>query len=780
MNESVFIYTVLAIIIVVVVFGAIMWSLSLQTVPTYSPAPQYTTAGFGGRCSNTPPPQGQNTPEQYKPQICSTGLVCVNNFCYKDLGTQCNSLLECIPGTLVCNGHCSNNNKNALNGVCINNNDCDPNFTCSNLLCKRSTGSSCTVSSDCIDNNFCNNLICETSSFPGQRCDIIAGQNTCTIGHTCSESGGNGINFCQPNVATGSVGAYCYIWNQPDTTAVLDGNYKYITLGGQLVTVPSCDNKSVCNIVRDANGRAINTPLPNYGTCSLTGNWNGQCDINFGCQNPQVCVQNKCTFPVEEGPLKFPLSCDSNHSTGICLNNYTCSADNHECLGKENNNIPVTAGTQCEFGHISSRRNIVFQYFQTNILPTTDRLNTSSWQNTGIAFPIELDGISSENIYFTSFEEKNNNILVLLHNFTSSNFFICNTTGFIKYTVSSNIVGAFTANITYNGTITPTPSGVNLINPKAIVPVTYDGSPDYIGYTTTGNYFAVIRYTMRTPSYPSPQFPGASQPILSDFSKVYYDTSPDFKNSNLSTNSTTGEFQYILSDFGQIKYIYSISVDDRIINPSFPNSVRIFMVMNLFGFGQPPVNSINETIVNTSPKRSGALVGIDFDRTINYNNLTFTLLSYYNDGVLKGHPDFSITWCYAYIFRTMDTLKAYQQCFAKSAVDFKIRAYFPPVTQDSFLSSHYTVLFPYQNDSLYLSKISIYTSKVFDLSHSIAAYIVISNIDTYLGDSTLGRDNVLPATVDINTLLSIPYPDSILDTFGYIPRILLISKVCGT
>src|ERR1700753_1529172 len=101
MDYTIAIYTILAIIVVVEVFLLIMWSLSIQTLPTYAPAPQYTKAGFGSRCSTIEPTQGQNSPVEFQPQLCDVGLICVTSnaatttgICLKDLGTDCTTLFE--------------------------------------------------------------------------------------------------------------------------------------------------------------------------------------------------------------------------------------------------------------------------------------------------------------------------------------------------------------------------------------------------------------------------------------------------------------------------------------------------------------------------------------------------------------------------------------------------------------------------------------------------------------------------------------------------------------
>ena len=779
MDISLFIYMILAIIVVVTIFGTIIWVLSVQTVPTYSTAPQYTTAGFGGRCSNTTVSTGENRPDEYPLQRCDTGLVCVNSFCYKGLGTACTSLLECIPGTLICNGFCSNNNKNGLNQACTSTTDCDTGLKCDNNRCKRDTGSRCTKTVDCASNNICNNLVCKRLSNPGQLCDIVTGENSCTTDHVCSSSGANNINFCQPNIDTGTNGAYCYLWNQPGAPIVTTGNYKFINSNEGFVTVPGCNSDLVCNITRDSNGIPITPPIPGYGFCAFPGEWNAPCSIDIGCQNPQVCINNMCSFPVEDNNLNFPLSCDSVHSTGICLNNYTCSADEYECLGEENNTVPVTSSTQCAFGNISARRSIVYQYFQKDTSVTSDRLITASWDNSGISFPNEYDNIPTYNIYFSSFEQKNNSILVMLHNFTSKDYFICSTTSKTKYTVSSNIVGNFTANPKYNGTTTGGEP-----DPSAVATATYTGLPDYVGFTTTGNYYTVVRYTLLNVTYPSSQFPETEQPLLTDFSRVYYDTSPDFKNNNLIMDST-GQFVYTKYTAGSgtqnVKYVYSVNIDDRILNPNLPNSVRIFMVVESMNrTGLPPVNSINETVPNNGLllQRSGALIGIDINTSLDYYQSIFEAASYSSNGDGSKNILYNTVWCHAYIYRAMDTTKASKQCYGKFNTIFTpVYMYYP--SGSGFDASP---AFPYnstEGNNIYAYKISLYTSKSLDLIYSSVAYIANLDTDTYLGLSYLGKDSVLPATVDFNTMLSIPYPDVSIDTLGYKPRLLLISKVCG-
>jgi hypothetical protein len=189
-----------------------------------------------------------------------------------------------------------------------------------------------------------------------------------------------------------------------------------------------------------------------------------------------------------------------------------------------------------------------------------------------------VDSVNSYDITITSFESSVNGVSVTLHPFETNSFFICTTTSYTENLLSSNIVGQFSTTINYIGTVDGLP------DPSAVVTVNYTGVADYIGYTTLGNYYSVVRYTLSLPiNYPSPPYPGFNQPLITDFSRIYYDTNPTFSNNQLMADPINGTFQttQYMDDTNavySVQYVYSVSVDDRTISTT-PNSVRVFMVV---------------------------------------------------------------------------------------------------------------------------------------------------------------------------------------------------------
>ena len=733
MDKSFIICIILSIIIVTVIFLSIAWALTVQTVPTYTSAPQYTLAGYGGRCTTKTLISDQNRPDEYQLQKCGAGLACINGYCFKELGTKCNTLFECVPGTLVCNGHCSNTGKGGLDDVCTLNSDCDTNLSCNNNKCKKNIGTFCSINDNCVSNSYCNNSVCTLFTDPGKQCTI----NSCGSGFICSTSEpingtGNYPSFCQPsNTANGLQRSYCSLWNDPNGQIVTDGGtYQYV----DGLVAPSCATGYTCNIIRDSNG--LTTSM--NGFCTTTGFWDGNCNSDLACQNPQVCIQGRCKLPIND-----VLSCDRLNSTGICLNGYRCNNLN-KCVGL-NSNIPVVNSSDCQTS-ISNGRNIVWKYF-----------DNSSWTNSGLYVPSSLDNIDSYNIYFTSFESQTG-LTALLHQFESNSYYICSTTGYIECKISNNIVGNFTTNISYN---------------NGFVQVNYIGSPDYVGYTTRGNYFTAVRYTVISTNYSSP--PLTDPPIIQDFTRIYYDTLQDFSNNVLSFTSNGDPFyNYYFDDTTNriLKYVYSISVDDRIIDPNFLNSGRIYLVTNE---QDKPINSVNEG----DSQKSGVLVSVQINTNIFNNSSIYNIVSRSNFIINGGEPDYTITWCSAYIYRTINITNILKECYGRSNYDLggKIRKY-----NSTYSAMYYIEDFPYETmegDSKYPSSISLYSSKTFDLVKSSIAYIVKENNKYNLGSSKNKFDTIIAASVDNKTLLSVPHNSSSLDTLSYRPKILLYSKVCN-
>lgn len=729
MDTSLFVYILLSIIIIVVVFLAISWALTSQTTPIYDTAPQYTLSSFGGRCTVQTLPNGQNRPDEYSLQKCAFGLSCINGYCFKNLGTECNTLYECVPGTLVCNGHCSNTGKGGLNDICSVNNDCDTGLSCDNGLCKNNINTSCSTTGDCISSGFCNNSICTLYSDPGQICSSAF--NSCSLGFTCSTSAplsGTGVypSFCQPsNTSNGLQNAYCSLWNDPNSTPITDGaTYQYV----DGVVRPSCGNNYTCNNVRDTDGLATGD-----GICNVTGVWDGSCDSSTGCLNTQVCVQGRCKLPVDTNGNPDVFSCDRLNSTGLCFDNYKCVSS--KCIGT-NNNIPTVNINQCTSG-LSSTRQIVWKYF-----------DESSWKNSNIMLP-SLIG----DVYFTSFE--NSNLTVIMHQFENNSYYTCSTTGYTEQKISSNIVGTFSTTISYVGTTVDNNPDFN-----ATLIVNYEGKADYVGYSTRGNYFTVIRYSVISTNYSSTPYGGIYYvPEISDFSRIYYDTVTTFSNNALQYDGNNFPIYDNYNDgmSGKIiKYVYSISVDDRIIDFNFPNEVRIFLVTNDI---LKPISSNNEGPL----QRKGVLVSARMGDT-------YYAVSRFNS---DGSADYGITWCQALIYRTINSSNALRECYGRR--DTLIRRYL-----SDLLGSYYGGAFPYEvKTNRYPQSIGMHNSSVFDLNKSRIAYTLNYNSNYYLGSSYNNQDSIIAGAVDQNTLLSVPFISANLDSVSYNPKILLYTKVCN-
>jgi hypothetical protein len=339
MDYTILIYTILGIMLVITIVLVVMWSLSIQTVPTYAPAPQYTQAGYGTRCSMTTPPTGQNSPDQFPPQTCEEGLVCISatntstGFCFKDIGTACTSILECVPQAIVCNGYCSSTAKFGLGITCSFTSECDTGLICDPSLsvCLGNVGYTCSSSADCSSRTYCDTT-CQLLAAPGQVCTFIDNEATCDSGYDCSTSNPDPSvptiivypHFCQPSgISTGTLSALCFLWSEAGAPPVTDGGfYENVSDGsGGFAQVPICAPNTQCNIVRDGDGIPISAPIIGFGLCSSIGNWGGSCSTTNGCQTPQVCVESVCQFPIEQSGLNAPLSCDMVHTTGVCLDN---------------------------------------------------------------------------------------------------------------------------------------------------------------------------------------------------------------------------------------------------------------------------------------------------------------------------------------------------------------------------------------------------------------------------------------------------------------------------
>lgn len=785
MGTSLLIYALLAIVITLTIFLVTMWSLAIQTVPTYPPAPVYLPASLGMRCSESTIIADQNRPDYYQPPECGAGLVCSDGFCYREFGAVCNNIWECQPGTKVCNGHCSLTGKAGLDDVCGVTEDCDTGLLCDALICKRETGSNCQVSTDCGQGNFCYQGTCRLRANRGQLCIPLSNEVTCQAGQICSSSNASDPGapaFCQAvGGATGSFGAYCYFWSQEEAPPATNAAYKYIGSAGNWTPVPTCTGNTVCNLPRDEAGIPIGEPIPGYGRCAFTGAWNGTCDFDTGCQAPQICVDGKCDFPKTADGIPVPFLCDRNRSTGVCLAGFQCTQD-IICLAEPG--LPAVKTAQCLSGTLESKKDVVWQYFQKETEPSPNRLESASWTSAGFYLPTAIASLPSYNINFTSFEAET--LTALFHAFGSADCYLATATSLTKYTLSSEIVATFNTQVKYVGT-----TALNLPDLTATAQVSYTASVDKVAYTTRGNYYAVVRYTLTTADYPSTPYTGYPAPFLSDFSRLYYDVEPTFSSNKLlfDANGLPTYMQYYEYEEGKtslaVKYIYSASVDDRRINTAQPNSIRFFLVVQPTSntSALAPVTATNQYLSPALPSRAGALISanlISYTRDDFYAS-SFCGLSYSIAALTYGELEYDISWCQAYVYRTMNLLKPEKQCFAQ-----RNQGPFPTEDVRMYQSDSglfYTFLFPYQSASTpfrYLFSIASYTSRVFDITQSSISYISFQGGDDYLGLSYLGTDRVIAANVDKTTLLSVPYVSATLDTSDYKPRLLLYNSVCST
>lgn len=332
---SIFIVIIFIIFLVI----AITWSIILKT-PTIDATPsQLTFAGYSSRCllpKNNLTSDLNFLPAHYPPSPCAEGLTCVQNsesteygICKVSTGELCTSVIQCVPGTVLCNGICLSSYAGGLNqeGPCIQSNLIED----SNGICKLIEDSpGCHFDADCLDSK-CNYkdgiLTCIKPRLSGSICtkNYQCNSNNCSFG------------YCQPDqIKTGEIGALCNIYQNCST-----GNCQ-----------PTCNSGLSCYKDLAING-AYNFEgflesvggATDFGVC--TDNvyvWpENQCSSSSGCIAPSVCWNGVCIFPRTIDKFS-PNSCVSTATqnslitTGKCINGYYCDGIN--CIPKVGENVP--------------------------------------------------------------------------------------------------------------------------------------------------------------------------------------------------------------------------------------------------------------------------------------------------------------------------------------------------------------------------------------------------------------------------------------------------------
>lgn len=226
---------------------------------------------------------------------CQSGLVCFSQKCYADFGSQCQTLNDCVPGSIRCLDGICVGGYGLLNEPCEVDNVCYSGLVCStDNICKYPDGTSCQTGDVCI-NGVCIDGKCGSPQPIAYSCSK---DSDCETGLVCS------IGFCQnSDITTGSIGAAC-----SDTG---DKN------------MASCDQNLVC----------IN------GICQDSPDGQG-CQDSSDCDDGFICFNNQC--------IKNPNICP-------CLSGFDC-VDNG-CLAIANQ--PCTSGNQCASGCCQSISNIL-------------------------------------------------------------------------------------------------------------------------------------------------------------------------------------------------------------------------------------------------------------------------------------------------------------------------------------------------------------------------------------------------------------------------------------
>jgi hypothetical protein len=304
---NVFISLFLFFVLMIFIGLCYWWSFALREKPTINITPNYEKAQVGDMCVLKSVAITSPIPEDFTPRECDVGLECVfiqptdtAGYCLKSLGSECNSLLECVKTALYCRGSCSTTPGNGLDKPCITDTDCATDFVCNSAnVCKKTNTTVCSGNSEC-NSGYCSiSNVCEPIQPIGGICTEDSG---CTTGF-CS----NG--YCQnTGVVTGSIGAFCNL---------------------NATLLPSCSSNTTCFADLGTN------PSATTGVC-YDSSTNGVCRVGSSCVPPLICVSGKCQYPSN------PNSCSI---TGVCSSGNTCT--NGLCVPQSNTvNLRRWSGNQ--------------------------------------------------------------------------------------------------------------------------------------------------------------------------------------------------------------------------------------------------------------------------------------------------------------------------------------------------------------------------------------------------------------------------------------------------
>lgn len=760
MRSDIMLYTILAFLVILTVVIIIAWTYTIKREPVFPPAPDYFKPGLGMRCSLLDIERGTNDPKTYQPSDCQFGLVCSEGRCYKDFGTSCTSIFDCLPGTKVCNGTCSLTNLAGLDDECDNGNICDETLVCDseldNPVCKRDIGSEgCFNDIDCVADSICKSGVCQLPKEVAESCSF---NNECSGSDICVSYGD--ASFCQNsnNPEPGELTSVCYSWNdttidQPDLPLrqVNDDDLDYPLNRDGFKFVPGCEEGLQCN------ANIIDGVINAFGKCGNADVWFDRCLQSNSCQYPQICIDGRCKFPqqIVDGKTVYnTLSCKNGVSTGVCLNDYKCDGEN--CVG-ENGNIPAYLPEHCVNG-LSTDYSIVKHRFQKPGVDQTTRLSSASWEATNFVIPNITSAIDNKMVNFSSVEENNaETFLAILHVIGETSLTILIDNIVIPTVISSHI----------HTNVSITESGVLH---------TYDAKVSKVAFTGNGYYYCVIEYTHATSSVVG-VVPASG---VETFSIFYYSLSGEFNDVTLRLTPYTVTYYLGITPLTfRCGIMYSTSVDDRPIGSTpVGTDVRFFAVCKRLGEGTSP---------NTIDYDEGILIST---RVINANIQTvipvmnFDLLSYIGIGVNATGIDETIKWCQSGFTRTMNKTFPQKYCFAYRTGENKIVAYSPADFLTSFQSINAEVFPNITNSDLTFSQIGIYNSITKDINSTEAFYVADQGDNSefeeakYLGTSIYNQDEVLPAPLNDKTLISVANVAATLDVVDYVPAILLLTRTC--
>ncbi|KAJ6226516.1 hypothetical protein M0813_10734 [Anaeramoeba flamelloides] len=233
---------------------------------------------------------------------------------FSKIGQNCNpsSNLNCYEN-LFCNSNTGLCEEDNTGSSCTNGNECYGGI-CSNGKCSimKNNGENCDSKAECYSNT-CNSNYCE-GKLEGETCDpsLLVG-NQCDQNLFCNSITGKCSRSFNPKEE-------CYTSLLPYLT-----DYDQVCITGYF-----CD------------------PKPDYksGYCKefYSEKENGECGSKLSCEFGQACQDNKCTkkysncnFNTKLCPFGFYCSCDSDQSTGECIEieNSSCNVtflEFSECL----------------------------------------------------------------------------------------------------------------------------------------------------------------------------------------------------------------------------------------------------------------------------------------------------------------------------------------------------------------------------------------------------------------------------------------------------------------